>query len=72
MSTVTLHIHVNGWLTGVVNFVHQVVLLRIFLQLVSHCPHNVLNLGLEQLLQRVDRDVWRLFLVHLLQFLLLV
>ena len=41
---------IDRWLTGVLNFVHQVVLFGVLLQLVSHCAHDILNLGLEKLL----------------------
>ena len=41
---------IDGWLAGVLNLVHQVVLLSVLLQLVSHCAYDILNLSLEKLL----------------------
>ncbi len=63
---------VHRWLASVLDLIHQVVFLCVFLQFVTDSADNVLNLGLEQLLERVDRDVGRLLLIALLKLLLFV
>ena len=55
-----------------IHFLDQVVLLGVLLELVAHRAHNVLDLGPEELLERVDRDGGRAACLPLLDFLLLV
>ena len=55
-----------------INLLDQIVLLGVLLELVAHCAHNVLDLGPEELLERVDRDGGHAACLPLLDFLLLI
>ena len=55
-----------------INLLDQIVLLGVLLELVAHSAHNVLDLGPEELLERVDRDGGHAARLPLLDFLLLI
>ena len=54
-----------------INLLHQLVLFSILLKLVANSAHNVLNLGLKELLKRADSDR-RILVIFFLNLFLIV
>ena len=54
-----------------INLLHQLVLFSILLKLVANSAHNILNLGLKELLKRADSDR-RILVIFFLNLFLIV